>query len=424
MKDIKHQGTVIIVTAGIISMILLAFIPHAFAIPDVYFYTPLQLQLTPSQNWLDLEARNSLIATYGILLVNSCIDAEPRCKDVTSADRGVANCLHLVQLDLAQGTMQGCQSPCPSDYVRSSKTKQCVTRAQLCKYDYGNNSVWTGKLSDTGVTICDCEQGYVISLDGTNFCIAQTPSGTLCNGKYWNDCPTGQKFNCPSTGDAQCLTDQPIKSNYQICKDKYGNNSVWSGKLNDKGGALCDCIQGFVWNANGTTCVIQTPSGTLCNGKYWSTCPVGQNFYCPPTGNAQCVENEKPVAPASTTNNISPITTPPQTKSPAIKNDQTKPGQTPTLAPLATEVQGAVVKDESCPPNSSRKNNSCVCDNGYQYDIARMECLNTEMKSAIQGKTKESTTDEPTERVEKPVKQGFFSKVFGSIRNFFGNIFK
>ncbi|MFA6586235.1 MAG: hypothetical protein WCS86_03705 [Candidatus Paceibacterota bacterium] len=35
----------------------------------------------------------------------------------------------------------------------------------------------------------------------------------------------------------------------------------------------------------------QTPvqhSGTLCNGKYWNACPVGNNFVCPSTGNAYC----------------------------------------------------------------------------------------------------------------------------------------
>ena len=32
------------------------------------------------------------------------------------------------------------------------------------------------------------------------------PSNTvICNGKYWTECPVGQKFYCPETGDAQCL---------------------------------------------------------------------------------------------------------------------------------------------------------------------------------------------------------------------------
>src|SRR3989344_7441828 len=32
--------------------------------------------------------------------------------------------------------------------------------------------------------------------------VSFTPSDTVvCNGKYWTECPTGQKFYCPSTGD-------------------------------------------------------------------------------------------------------------------------------------------------------------------------------------------------------------------------------
>lgn len=35
------------------------------------------------------------------------------------------------------------------------------------------------------------------------------PSTSLqCNGKAWLDCPTGQRFFCPATGDAQCVIDQ------------------------------------------------------------------------------------------------------------------------------------------------------------------------------------------------------------------------
>ncbi len=30
------------------------------------------------------------------------------------------------------------------------------------------------------------------------------PTGDLCNGTYWNACPTGQKMICPQTGNAYC----------------------------------------------------------------------------------------------------------------------------------------------------------------------------------------------------------------------------
>lgn len=34
--------------------------------------------------------------------------------------------------------------------------------------------------------------------------------GIQCNGKSWNNCPAGQRFYCPATGDAQCIIDQPV----------------------------------------------------------------------------------------------------------------------------------------------------------------------------------------------------------------------
>jgi hypothetical protein len=81
-------------------------------------------------------------------------------------------------------------------------------------------------------------------------------TGTQCNGKSWNACPTGQRFYCPATGDAQCVTDQP--------------------------------------------------SGLQCNGKAWSNCPSGQSFFCPTTGDAQCKINEVPVVTMPVTSVIQP----------------------------------------------------------------------------------------------------------------------
>lgn len=39
--------------------------------------------------------------------------------------------------------------------------------------------------------------------------VTQEPSGTYCNGRYWNECPQGQMFNCPQTGgEAYCSVPQ------------------------------------------------------------------------------------------------------------------------------------------------------------------------------------------------------------------------
>jgi len=41
------------------------------------------------------------------------------------------------------------------------------------------------------------------------------PNTISCNGKYWTSCPAGQRFYCPSTGDAQCLIDNVSNQNNQ-----------------------------------------------------------------------------------------------------------------------------------------------------------------------------------------------------------------
>ena len=48
-----------------------------------------------------------------------------------------------------------------------------------------------------------------------------TPSNVIvCNGKNWTTCPSGQKFYCPDTGDAQCLYENIQESN-SITENPY-----------------------------------------------------------------------------------------------------------------------------------------------------------------------------------------------------------
>ncbi len=84
------------------------------------------------------------------------------------------------------------------------------------------------------------------------------PTGTLCNGTYWNSCPTGQNLVCPTTGDAYCQAPQkPVeqKDNYQICRDSYGH-ATWDGSsYTSSGGPNCSCDTGYGPSADGTSCV-------------------------------------------------------------------------------------------------------------------------------------------------------------------------
>lgn len=151
------------------SIVLLVFGAHVHAYVG-YLDTPLQVQVTPSQNWIDQETRNGLIATYGFSLVNSCISAEPWCKNATSENGSVAACLRFVQLDLAQSVMEGCRVACSSGYVRLSAGGQCVTPEAGCQAAYGPASHFTRYDPASGSPQCgSCPQGY-----------AWNPASSLC----------------------------------------------------------------------------------------------------------------------------------------------------------------------------------------------------------------------------------------------------
>ncbi len=54
-------------------------------------------------------------------------------------------------------------------------------------------------------------------------------------------------------------------------------------------------------SATTTTTIQAQIAGTLCNGTYWSECPVGQNFICPQTGGAYCKTPQQPISVTDST---------------------------------------------------------------------------------------------------------------------------
>ncbi len=73
-----------------------------------------------------------------------------------------------------------------------------------------------------------------------------------CNGVSYSACPSGTTLVCPTVGRAYCYTP---KTDQQICEEKFGVNSNYSGQKNQQGGALCDCKSGYTWNNINTACV-------------------------------------------------------------------------------------------------------------------------------------------------------------------------
>lgn len=107
----------------------------------------------------------------------------------------------------------------------------------------------------------------------------QQQIGTLCNGTYWKECPVGQNFICPSTGNAYCQppqqpVQQPVlqKDNYQICRDTYGH-ATWDGfSFTASGGPNCSCDAGYGPSSDGKSCTflqatqqVQQPDMSISN---------------------------------------------------------------------------------------------------------------------------------------------------------------
>jgi len=66
------------------------------------------------------------------------------------------------------------------------------------------------------------------------------------------------------------------------------------------------------------------PTGTLCNGTYFSECPVGQNLICPQTGNAYCQAPQLPNSIPAPQQIINTITTQTRISSTSVSDDTTK----------------------------------------------------------------------------------------------------
>lgn len=105
---------------------------------------------------------------------------------------------------------------------QQQKTPTVNILDQVCQQSSGLNSYYSGETDVSkggGMSGCSCKSGFQFK-----------------NGNY-----------------GECVI-APVKSNNEICKDKYGLNSTWGGTLNDKGGLVCDCNKGYQWSIFNTRC--------------------------------------------------------------------------------------------------------------------------------------------------------------------------
>lgn len=210
-----------------------------------------------------------------------------------------------------------------NSYVKKAVAIQTVQPAksndQVCSDKFGQSWKWDGTRGTNGGLNCGCKDGYT-SQNGQCVSYDQSCSISYSNstwdGKYCS-CNSGYIWNDQKTG---CIVAPivPVKTNDQVCSSKFGENSNWDGTMDGNGLVNCRCKQGLIWNSDRTACIVQPPSGPVCNGKSWKACPAGQTFSCPSTGDPQCLL-PTPQTDAAPKINETVILVQPKTAPPTIK---------------------------------------------------------------------------------------------------------
>lgn len=156
----------------------------------------------------------------------------------------------------------------------------------------------------------------------------------------------------------------PSESDTQICQNTYGSNSEYAGHSDSKGNPYCKCQGGYVWNTNGTACVLET-NDQKCQANYglfsqWTgeynnqgglTCGC-MNGFTWNNNNTECVL--RPSCPANSIYNQS------------MQQCECMSGYIPvgnTCESPYTYCQNSEGYGATYDPT----NNSCTCLSGYTY---------------------------------------------------------
>lgn len=189
----------------------------------------------------------------------------------------ISNCPLNSHISTADST----KCSCDLGYQTNTAKTGCIIDSKIsnnktCINKYGLNSNWDGTLNDKGGINCGCNSGYQWN-SGQTQCIV-TPIAPLniklplgCNSTQGWSATSGvpcSNTNVPitpiktiETNQSTCTSgysknalDQCIENN-QLCKNDFGENTKWGGKINNKNGPVCDCVTGYVWNKEGTICL-------------------------------------------------------------------------------------------------------------------------------------------------------------------------
>lgn len=115
------------------------------------------------------------------------------------------------------------------------------TNDQLCQSDFGENSIWNGKLNSDGGLSCGCRPNFQFNSEKTK-CVVVT-----------------------------------AKTPVQICQERFGIHATVSNTKDTNGNKLCACEDGYVTDSSKTTCQKQQqgydgsdPYGVFKDGVVYS----------------------------------------------------------------------------------------------------------------------------------------------------------
>ena len=230
---------------------------------------PIYVQIEPTQGQKNIDLENSLKAKYGNSAYYSCMSRISGCNGDMSSPIRQTTCLQTIQYNLESGMCGAsaspsltCQSgftlvngscvrevksptPCPSGY--NSINGSCIPFT--CSIGYvpqGNVCVKAGQVpsiqQNTSNATLEQKTKELIELQGNII-------------KMQNDLSALKAAEAAKVGNEGNKVALP-KSNNEVCKDGYGPQGVWTGRILENGSIECDCENGYQFNETNTRCVL------------------------------------------------------------------------------------------------------------------------------------------------------------------------
>ncbi len=188
------------------------------------------LKIYDAQKFDNQSRQAGLIATYGQSGFDQCFSCAEY--DLTNPF-GYSACLREAAACLSGSELNN--NSCPVGKIRSAGA--CVNYEEGCRVEYGEHSIATGAVDDSGKVVCECAEGY--SWNGLKTkCIESCPDGMLYYSTYKQANGEFLYGRCQTPDDA--------------CQSEYGDYSQSAGE-SESGDYLCRCQDGYIWDND--TCI-------------------------------------------------------------------------------------------------------------------------------------------------------------------------